>query len=168
MRQAVFSRAWTIPKHGNSTEQNEDAWRLEPFVHGPWRQGMLMALADGTTEAVYSGPWARTLVAAAEPDWPVLDPAEWEQRLNGVKRGFPLLDRDSAVPWVCAQQISDPGKPGNALGGYVVSGTGFAGSRAAGPGGGRLLFVSAKTESPGVCVSACGIRAVWAKPRFDH
>jgi hypothetical protein len=99
MRQAVFSRAWTIPKHGNSTEQNEDAWRLEPFVHGPWRQGMLMALADGTTEAVYSGPWARTLVAAAEPDWPVLDPAEWEQRLDVVKRQFAPLDRDSAVPW---------------------------------------------------------------------
>jgi hypothetical protein len=60
---------------------------------------MLMAMADGTTEAVYSGPWARTLVTAAEPDWPVLSPAEWERRLEVIKRRFAPLDRDCTVPW---------------------------------------------------------------------
>src|SRR5882757_7492558 len=99
MSQAVFSRAWTLPKDGSTTEQNEDAWRLEPFIQGPWRQGLLMTLADGTTEAVYSGAWARTLVSSAEPDWPILSPTEWERRLEMVKRGFAPLDRDSAVPW---------------------------------------------------------------------
>jgi hypothetical protein len=99
MREAIFSRAWTIPKDGNTTDQNEDAWRLEPFVHGPWRQGLMMTMADGTTEAVYSGPWARTLVAAAEPDWPLLTPRAWEQRLEQVKRRFAPLGRDGAPPW---------------------------------------------------------------------
>ena len=50
MREAVFTRAWSIAKDGNTTKQNEDAWRMEPFVHGPWRQGILLTLADGTTE----------------------------------------------------------------------------------------------------------------------
>ncbi len=168
MRQAVFSRAWTIPKEGNLTEQNEDAWRLEPFVHGPWRQGMLMALADGTTEAVYSGPWARTLVAAAEPDWPVLDPAAWEQRLDSVKRQFAPTRSRYCGALVRAQQISDPGKPGNTFGCYVVPGTGFAGPRAAGVGGGRLLPLFVATECSGVCVSTGGIGPVWPKSGLDH
>jgi hypothetical protein len=130
MSQAVFSRAWTIPKDGSTLEQNEDAWRLEPFVQEPWREGVLITLADGTTEAVYSGAWARKLVGSAEPGWPTLSPTEWERRLEMVKRSFAPLDRDSAVPWyvrnkyltqgsqatlLAATLSQEPGLPGRVL-----------------------------------------------------
>jgi hypothetical protein len=130
MKPAVFSRAWTIPKEGNTPEQNEDAWRVAPFEQGPWRRGIQLALADGTTEAVYSGLWARTLVAAAEPDWPALDAADWERRLEQVKQQFAPLDRDGSVPWyvrnkyltqgsqatlLTATLSQEPGLPGRML-----------------------------------------------------
>ncbi len=130
MKPAVFSRAWTLPKDGYTTEQNEDAWRLASFVQGPWRQGLQLTLADGTTEAVYSGLWARTLVAAAEPDWPALGPAEWEQKLEEVKKRFTPYDREGAIPWyvrnkyltqgsqatlLTATLSQEPGLPGRML-----------------------------------------------------
>jgi hypothetical protein len=130
MKPAVFSRVWTLPKNGNTLEQNEDAWRLAPFVQGPWRQGVQLTLADGTTEAVYSGLWARTLVAAAEPDWPVLGAEEWEQRLELVKNHFAPFDREETIPWyvrnkyltqgsqatlLTATLSQEPGLPGRML-----------------------------------------------------
>jgi hypothetical protein len=130
MKPAVFSRAWTLPKDGNTTEQNEDAWRLASFVQGAWRQGIQLTLADGTTEAVYSGLWARTLAAAAEPDWPALGPGEWEERLDEVKKSFTPFDRDGSVPWyvrnkyltqgsqatlLTATLSQEPGLPGRML-----------------------------------------------------
>ena len=50
MSQAVFSRAWTIPKDGSTPEQNEDAWRLEAFVQGPWREGVMLAFGNQEEE----------------------------------------------------------------------------------------------------------------------
>ena len=61
----LFWRSWTVPKEGNKPEQNEDASRIE-FLPAANSTGVwLIALADGATEAVYSGPWARTLNQAA-------------------------------------------------------------------------------------------------------
>jgi hypothetical protein len=99
MKPHLFGRVWSVAKDGSSAVQNEDACRLEHLPHGPAGSGLLLALADGATEAVYSGPWARALVAGADPAWPLLDPPAWNERLNVIRRQFAPLDPDAAVPW---------------------------------------------------------------------
>ncbi len=95
----LFWRDWTLHKAGNRSEENEDASLVQPRpgAHGP--EGLLIAVADGASEAVYAGPWARTLVAAAERDWPTLSDEELSERLAQVGQAFSPIDPEAEIPW---------------------------------------------------------------------
>lgn len=111
----LFWRSWTVPKDGNKPEQNEDAARIEflPAENGP---GMwLIAVADGATEAVYSGLWARTLVAAVAPDWPTLSDDDLNARLNQVRRSFSPIPTGEQVPWYVRNKFLTQGSQATLL-----------------------------------------------------
>jgi len=117
----LFWRSWTVPKDGNKPEQNEDAARIEflPSENGPgvW----LIAVADGATEAVYSGLWARTLVAAAAPDWPLLSDDELDAQLNHVRRSFVPIKPDEQTPWYVRNKFVAQGSQATLLAARVES-----------------------------------------------
>src|SRR5205807_1784784 len=76
---------------------------------------LLIALADGATEAVFSGPWARALVGAAGPDWPGLDGAGLSQKLEPVCRAFAPLAPDQAAPWYVRNKFQSQGSQATLL-----------------------------------------------------
>src|SRR5438045_822885 len=90
----LFWQSWTIAKDGNTPEQNEDAARVEACDGG-----VLLAVADGASEAVYAGHWARALVAAVEADWPACDDVALTERLDRVRAAFAPIAPDEVVPW---------------------------------------------------------------------
>jgi hypothetical protein len=78
-------RVLHVPKQGHSAEEYEDAWAADPARHR-------FAVADGASEASYSGLWAQLLTEAfvtarrpwAEPDW--LDEARraWSAQVDNL------------------------------------------------------------------------------------
>jgi hypothetical protein len=95
---ALFQRAWTAPKAGHEEGQNEDAWRTT-FAQGGDRFTLLVAVADGATEAVYSRPWARALVESAAADWPALGDGELNARLDEARAAFKPFAEGAEMPW---------------------------------------------------------------------
>lgn len=96
---AFFCRGWTAPKAGNSAAQNEDAFRVHVDQQEETATRLMLALSDGTTEAIYSGLWARRLIEAAEPEWPLLSLGELQERLTPVRATFVPWNPSSDVPW---------------------------------------------------------------------
>src|SRR5688572_12232345 len=94
-----FCRGWSAPKDGNTPEQNEDAWRAAWLPGEDGGGTLLVAVADGASEADYSRRWARTLVEAAQPEWPALEDQDLSDRLNGVRRSFSPLPTGEVSPW---------------------------------------------------------------------
>ena len=119
----LFWRSWTVPKDGNKPEQNEDAARIEFLPaengHGVW----LIAVADGATEAVYSGLWARTLVAAVTPDWITLSDEDLNVRLNQVRRSFSPINPGEQTPWYVRNKFLAQGSQATLLA-VIVESTG--------------------------------------------
>jgi hypothetical protein len=81
--------AWTVrhaPKRGHSAAEYEDAWAASPEVGR-------FAVADGASEASYSGLWARLLaeafVAARRPwdgfDWLAEPRRRWSTEVDGLE-----------------------------------------------------------------------------------
>jgi hypothetical protein len=97
-RSEYFWQTWTAPKYGLAAGQNEDACEVRPFA-AAGGEGLLIAVADGASESVYAGPWARALVAGAEPDWPGLDDAALGARLDTVRRAFAPAPPGQPIPW---------------------------------------------------------------------
>jgi hypothetical protein len=103
---ALFHMAWSLPKGGNTAQQNDDAWRVESIPVDPGPEGLLMALADGATEAIYSGQWARHLVQSAQADWPLLGDAELNDRLETVRASFsPIVAEGKPLPWYVRDKL---------------------------------------------------------------
>lgn len=95
----IFWQMWTAPKNGHSHDQNEDASRAEIVRSDEGKDGLLVAIADGATEAVYSRLWARTLVEAAQFDWTVLTDDDLNRRLQQVREKFSPLEPGKEMPW---------------------------------------------------------------------
>ena len=95
----IFWQIWTAPKDGHRHDQNEDAGRAEIVRSEEGKDGLLVAIADGATEAVYSRLWARTLVEAAQFDWTVLTDDELNQRVQQVREKFSPLEPGKEMPW---------------------------------------------------------------------
>lgn len=89
-------RAFSVPKGGHALHENEDA------AAGPSEQdGVLRAaVADGATEGVFSGVWARALAEAALHD---PDPA---RAVAAARAAFEaaVAPRRAALPWYAAAQ----------------------------------------------------------------
>ena len=103
---ALFHLAWSLPKGGNTAQQNDDAWRVESIPDDPGPRGLLVALADGATEAVYSGQWARHLVQSAQADWPLLGDAELNERLETLRASFsPMVAEEKPLPWYVRDKL---------------------------------------------------------------
>lgn len=110
-----YCQSWTVPKDGSTQAQNEDACRVH-VVHERGRpDGLLIALADGTTEAVYSGPWARTLAAAVHPAWLTLGDAELTECLDEVRSTFSPFQPDAQVPWYVRNKFLTQGSQATLL-----------------------------------------------------
>jgi hypothetical protein len=99
-----FHRLWTVPKQDSSTEQNEDAAAVRA-VDG----GLLIAVADGATEAVYAGAWARRLDELAQPDWVGLTEAELAARLAPVRASYNPVEPGQSVPWFVQAKLDTQG-----------------------------------------------------------
>jgi|GEM_PF-3143875 len=128
---ALFHRAWSLPKGGNTAQQNDDAWRIAsiPGDH-PAPEGLLIALADGATEAVYSGQWARHLVQSAQADWPLLDDAALDDRLQTVRAGFsPAGTGERPLPWYVHDKLLTQGSQAALLVASIASVSAAEGAR---------------------------------------
>lgn len=89
-------RVFSVPKAGHGPHENEDAWA------GPLEQrgALRAAVADGATEGVFSGVWARALAEAAVRE---ADPA---RAVVSARVAFEqaVAPRRAALPWYAAAQ----------------------------------------------------------------
>jgi Protein phosphatase 2C len=84
----MFWQVWTAPKDGHTHDQNEDACRAQLFPSADGAEALMIAIADGASEAVFSRQWARELVQAADTDWPTLVDDQLDQRIQQVREAF--------------------------------------------------------------------------------
>jgi len=108
-------RAWTSPKAGNSAEQNEDAWSATPFTTENGGNGLLIAVSDGATEAIYSRQWARALVEAATPDWSRVTDEQFADRLSELRRRFSPFPAGQEIPWYARDKFKLQGSQATLL-----------------------------------------------------
>src|SRR6478735_5722498 len=92
----LFSQLWTVQKAGLAPELNEDACLIK---NDSQEDALMIAISDGATEAVYSRLWAKTLVEAAESEWPSLSDEELGERLKQVSKEFSPIEPGKEVPW---------------------------------------------------------------------
>jgi hypothetical protein len=112
----LFHRAWSLTKAGNSAQQNDDAWHIASIPGEPGLEGLLIALADGATEAIYSGQWARHLVQSAQPDWPLLGDTQLNERLETVRVSFsPVATGEKPLPWYVHDKLRTQGSQATLL-----------------------------------------------------
>jgi hypothetical protein len=112
---SLFCQGWTAPKDGNSTEQNEDAHRIELMQGASAPEGVLIAVADGATEAIYSRLWAQTLVGASEAEWLALNDEDLNEKLDMTRKAFSPLDLASEVPWFVRNKYLSQGSQATLL-----------------------------------------------------
>lgn len=93
----LFWQPWSVPKEGNTIEQNEDACRAEEMLAG--EESLLIAIADGASETVYSRLWAYALVKAADTSWTALSDEDLNERLTQVRTSFSPIPPDAQIPW---------------------------------------------------------------------
>jgi len=104
-------RALAVAKEPENPEGCQDAWGADP------QQGIAIA-ADGVTSALFSGPWARMLVAGALTDYPDTTSveaflpwlqsrrAEWETFVTGIQLEWhqqPKLQNGAFTTFVLAK-----------------------------------------------------------------
>jgi hypothetical protein len=112
---ALFCRQWTVQKAGLGSEQNEDACLTRRLEQGDGPPQLLMAVADGATEAVYSRLWAKKLVESAEPDWPLLSDDELSKQLDPIRREFSPFGPGEDVAWYVRNKYMDQGSQATLL-----------------------------------------------------
>lgn len=98
MNLTFFQRAWSCPKQGNTDAENEDAWRTVCAQQAD-TSTLLIAVADGATEGVYSRAWANALVNAVTPEWPQLSEAELSARLQQLRQTYQPLPPGQEMAW---------------------------------------------------------------------
>ena len=98
---AVLHTFWA-PKAGNSEDEYEDAFapNADEVFTG---ERLRFAVADGATEASYSGRWARLLVQGYRKGWlGVADPSQALQRLARIwRRGL----QTRKLPWYAQEKL---------------------------------------------------------------
>lgn len=98
---AVLHTFWA-PKSGNSEDEYEDAFApgADDVFTG---ERLRFAVADGATEASYSGRWARLLVQGYRKGWlGVADPSQVLQRLARIwRRGL----QSKKLPWYAQEKL---------------------------------------------------------------
>jgi len=100
---AIDIRVLTVPKEGHRAEENEDA---AAYAADTWP--VRVAIADGATEAVFSGLWAEMLVAR----WVADDgatPAALAEALPAWRNAWqnhPAV-RSQDLPWYAAAKAAD-------------------------------------------------------------
>lgn len=98
MKQSFFQWAWSCPKQGNTDAENEDAWRTV-VVQDTSASTVLLTVADGATEGVYSRAWANALVNAVMPEWPQLSDTELTARLQQLRQSYQPLPPGQEMAW---------------------------------------------------------------------
>ncbi len=98
MKPAFFQRAWTCPKQGYASDENEDAWRTV-WAEQADTSTILLVVADGATEGVFSRSWARALVEAVTPEWPRLSDAELTTQLQALRQAYRPLPPGQEMAW---------------------------------------------------------------------
>jgi len=111
----LFCKEWTVQKAGLKPEQNEDACLTREFEREPDSPRLLVAIADGATEAVYSRLWAKKLVEAAGPDWPSLSDDGLGEQLRQVCKAFSPIEPGEDVPWFVRNKYMDQGSQATLL-----------------------------------------------------
>ena len=106
---ALFCREWTVQKAGLESEQNEDACLIKSFEREDGSLLLVIAVADGATEAVYSRLWARKLVEAAGPDWPLLSDDDLSKQLVQTGKEFSPFGAGGDVPWFVRNKYKTQG-----------------------------------------------------------
>jgi Protein phosphatase 2C len=98
MQHTFFQRAWSCPKQGNTSAENEDAWRTVCTQEAD-ASTLLVVVADGATEGVFSRAWAQTLVNAVTPAWPRLSDAELTAQLQQLRQAYQPLPPGQEMAW---------------------------------------------------------------------
>lgn len=94
----------SVPKSGAEQHQQDDAgaWAIHPD------DTLHLAVADGATESIYSGLWARTLTDVAVRKYPWRSSAFPREWLAEASRQFSSLLPDmSDVPWYIHNKLLD-------------------------------------------------------------
>src|SRR5512144_730538 len=105
----LFCQEWTVQKAGLTFDLNEDACLIRSLDPEDGASGLMIAISDGATEAVYSRLWAKQLVEAAGPDWPSLSDDELGERLKQVGKAFSPIEPGKEVPWFVRNKYMDQG-----------------------------------------------------------
>lgn len=112
---SLFWQTWTFPKDGHNVDQNEDACRTQLLAADDGTENLLIAVSDGASEPVYSRLWARTLVEAAEADWPTLSNEELSERLLRVRRSYSPIKEGEKIPWYVRNKFLEQGSQATLL-----------------------------------------------------
>ena len=120
MQHTFFQHAWSSPKQGNTSAENEDAWRTVCTQQAD-ASTLLLVVADGATEGVYSRTWARTLVEAVTPEWPLLSDAELTARLQQLRQSYQPLPPDQEMAWNVKTKLMTEGSCATLLAATVTT-----------------------------------------------
>lgn len=97
--------ALTLQKEGNAPSENEDAFA--PEEAGAWEGTTLhAAVADGATESLFSGLWAR-LLAGAYARGEVADAQGLLSVLPGLQRRWHQHVGGKSLPWYAEEKLRD-------------------------------------------------------------
>lgn len=94
----IYARAFATPKAGNDEAEYEDAFQPLVPIEGAEGDVFRSAVADGATEASYSGIWARQLVAAYA-DGRLGTPSTIAEDLVPLTANWGAAIGDKPLPW---------------------------------------------------------------------
>ena len=98
---AIYSRHFAVPKPGNTAEQYEDACAEDPPA-GRY------AIADGASDSVFAGVWARLLVEHLLTGLPEPGgPAAWHAWLRPVQERWGATAHAASLPWYVAAKVRE-------------------------------------------------------------
>lgn len=110
----MFCRAWSGPKPGHDHEQNQDAYEVRLGHSQAGGDSVLLAISDGASSTIYAGPWARSLVAEAQLDWPSLDDETLTTKMDAAReRARAAYPAD--LPWYIAHKLTKEGSQATLL-----------------------------------------------------
>lgn len=95
----LLVQTFSTSKRGNEPEENEDASSVRRFLDEDGTLGLLAAVADGASEAIFAAAWARALVQAVDGNWPGLNDVELGKRLVDIRAAFDPLAGAASAPW---------------------------------------------------------------------
>src|SRR5581483_1870105 len=97
----LFVGAATLPKKGNSAEENEDAY-APPVVQGLKSVPFHCAVADGATETSYSALWAKLLVDCF---CSIEEPSLFDDQLPSLRESWKTATSSKPLPWYAEQKL---------------------------------------------------------------